>query len=215
MARRPKTPRFNQFNSFENCFGARQKHEGNWRGYLSDSAPLVLEIGCGKAEFTMELARNNSEVNYIGLDRKADRLWRPAKDALEQKIQNIAFIQTDIKNILEYFSAHEVDEIWVTFPDPYPKDRQEKHRLTNNAFLDLYKKLLKPGGYWRFKTDDTKLYEYTADTLGSRKDVTQLVCIDDLHSAKDLDGAKILTTYEKRWLKEGKITKYIQCSFKN
>lgn len=211
MARSPKTPKFKAFNSYPNCFGPKQDEDRRWQEYLDDTKPLILEIGCGKAELSIELARKNPAKNYIGIDLKADRLYVAASYAIENEIDNIAFIQMHVQNALDYFALQSIDEIWLTFPDPYRKDRQAKHRMTGRNFLKLYHDLLKPRGVLNFKTDNKTLFEWSLDELKSQSKLFKLkFCTNDLHAEKDYDDAKIITTYESRYLSGGIKTNYFK-----
>lgn len=213
MARTAKTPRYNAFNSYVNCFGEKTQNQDRWREYLDDAKPLFLELGCGRAEVTLANARWHPEANFIGVDLKADRLWRPAKTSLEEKLTNTAFIQDNILNIEQYFNEAEVDGIWITFPDPFPKDRQIKHRMFNRNFLDIYKKLLKKEGSIRFKTDNDALFEWVLEYLGEQKDVVIDHIEKDLHASDLSEELKTETTYEKKFRAIGLQTKYLAAHF--
>ncbi len=212
MARTSKMPRYNEYNQLESCFGSHQFGERKWSDYLKPSRKLTLELGCGKAEVSLGLARKNLKDNFIGVDVKSDRMWRAALTASEEKLENVAFVQSDIRKLEDYFKPGSVDEIWITFPDPFPRKRSSKHRMTGQAFLELYKRLLKPGGGVKFKTDDPALFEWSLEQFIACgmvfKDLTF-----DLHDQKGRQDAKIITTFEKRWLKEGKTTHYVELKF--
>src|SRR5665811_346888 len=139
MARRAKTPKYEEFDSFTNTYVF---HEDSKRQkYFPNDNQLVLELGCGKAEPSMEFAKKYPDKNFIGVDVKADRLWRPAKSALEEGLQNIVLLKMHMRFLEKAFKENSVDEIWLTFSDPFPKDRQAKHRLTHPKFLSMYKKI--------------------------------------------------------------------------
>ena len=135
--------------------------KGHWfeGGSTTPGAPLILELGCGKGEYTLELARRNPDRNYVGVDIKGARLWRGAKTATQEGLPNVRFLRTRIEFITAYFAPGEVSEIWLTFSDPQPKS--ENNRLTSPGFLERYRKMLKPGGVVRLKTDSRFLHEYT------------------------------------------------------
>ncbi len=216
MSRTSKLPRYNEYNQFDFCFGGRQKHSKKLSEIIvSCKGELVAELGCGKAEVSNWLAEQYPENFYIGVDKKSDRMWRGAKNAIENKSNNIAFVQTDIRDLGDYLEGSILDSIWITFPDPYPRDRHEKHRMINSKFLDLYKKLLKPGGRIFFKTDDDKLYKYfLEEVLPKRKDITVVEKSTDLHNADLAENYKIKTSYENKWLAEGKKIKFVHLKYK-
>ena len=136
--------------------------KGKWHdNYFKNENPLVLELGCGKGEYTVGLAEKFPNKNFIGIDIKGSRLWRGAKFALENKMKNVAFVRTRIDHIEMVFAFAEVDEIWITFPDPQPQKTRERKRLTSPMFLNRYTKILKPGGILNLKTDNFQLYEYS------------------------------------------------------
>lgn len=209
MARTSKLPRYNEFNQFENCFGDRSNNDTAWHDYLDQARPLTLELGCGKAEVSLELARRNPGRNYIGIDKKSDRMWRPAKTALEEGVSNIGFIQSDIRRINQLFEEHSVDEIWITFPDPFPRERQAKHRLTHPFFLKQYKQILKEGGTMRFKTDDLALFQYSLERFVDEGMRIEALTFDLHESDIRAETARIATTYEKKWLLQGKQINYV------
>ena len=155
------------------------------------------------------------EKNFVGVDIKGDRLWKGSKTAYEKELTNVAFLRTFIHALDKFFSADEIDELWLTFPDPRPKDRDERRRLTNNRFLDLYKPLLRPDGWLRLKTDSTSLFEYTLEVLAERNDITDLTVTHDLyHSELNAEHHGIVTHYEKLFYEQGEKIKYLKFRFK-
>lgn len=184
---------------------------GKWdEVQFGNENPLVLEIGCGRGEYTVGMARLYPNKNFIGIDIKGARIWKGSTMAVEQELYNVAFLRTIVEQIGEHFAAGEVDEIWITFPDPRPKDRDIKRRLTSPRFLNLYKQLLKPGGLVHLKTDNQDLYTYTLEVLQDYS-LQHLLHTDDLyHSDLQEHTMGIYTTYEKRYLAEGIRIKYIQ-----
>lgn len=184
---------------------------GKWREIQFENAnPLVLEIGCGRGEYTIGMAQLFPEKNFIGVDIKGERLWKGSTRALEKNLYNVAFLRVFIEQIAAHFAPGEIDEIWITFPDPRPKDRDIKRRLTSPRFLDLYKQILKPGGIVHLKTDNQDLYAYTLEVLQERQP-EHLLYTEDLYKS-DLQEhtMEIYTTYEKRYMAEGIPIKYIQ-----
>jgi tRNA (guanine-N7-)-methyltransferase len=134
--------------------------KGNWnKVYFQNDNPIVLELACGKGEYTTGFAGVFPEKNYIGIDVKGDRIQRGSKRAIDNNLNNVAFLRAGIQYMDEFFEIGEVDEIWLIHPDPQPKDKDEKKRLTNPNFLSLYAKYMKQGGHFLFKTDNPFLYE--------------------------------------------------------
>jgi tRNA (guanine-N7-)-methyltransferase len=149
-----KIRRFAEIDTFSNVFqlDAGKPLKGVWAGeFFKNNHPVVLELACGKGEYTVNLAQLFPDKNFIGIDYKGNRIWRGAKTALEENVPNVAFLRIQIENIVDYFAPGEVDEIWITFPDPQPQLGREKKRLTSPRFLDMYKQFLKPGGYINLK----------------------------------------------------------------
>ena len=132
---------------------------------FNNNNPITLELGCGKGEYTVGLARKYPDRNFVGVDIKGHRFWRGAKTAKEESLPNVAFLRTRIEFIDKYFEAEEVSEIWLTFSDPQPKDEKGTKRITSSVYIERYKKILKPGGLLRFKTDNTDLFEYTLEEV--------------------------------------------------
>ena len=165
-----KLKRFKEFSEFTNTFDFAYEMKGKWKSeFFKNSNPLVLELGCGKGEYSVALAKYYPEKNFIGIDLKSNRMWRGAGIALEENLQNVGFMRAVIDKITELFDENEVDEIWITFPDPFPRLRHEKHRLTAPKFLERYRQILKPDGIVNFKTDDDDLFQYTLNTLNELK----------------------------------------------
>lgn len=189
--------------------------KGNWcKTFFKNNNPLVVELACGRGEYTIGLAQNFPNKNFIGVDIKGDRLWKGSKTAYEQKLHNVGFLRTFIHALDNFFAVDELDEIWLTFPDPRPKDRDERRRLTNNRFLDLYKPLLKEGGWFKFKTDSTSLFDYTLEVLAERKDIKDLVVTHDLYNSElNAEHYGIVTHYEKLFFEQGERIKYLKFRF--
>jgi tRNA (guanine-N7-)-methyltransferase len=158
--------------------------KGLWNSiYFKNNNPLVLELGCGKGEYTTALAAAFAHKNFIGVDLKGNRLWTGAKNALEQQLHNAAFLRTRIENIVTAFDKDEVDEIWITFPDPQPQEKRIKKRLTSLHFLQRYLQILKPGGIVHLKTDSSLLYEFTMGLL-KEQGLEILLHTDNLYAQK-------------------------------
>jgi len=197
-----------QFDTANEKFPLR----GLWREhYFHNSNPIVLELGCGKGEYTIALAQQMSHKNYIGIDRKGARLWRGCKDALELHLSNVAFIRTQIAKIGYYFAENEVDEIWVTFPDPQPK--KDWHRLISPNYVNsFYKPILKKEAIIHLKTDSRMLYEYLLQEIKCEQ-WQLLKNIEDVYKTDEKILTEIQTFYEKHWIAVGKTIFYVQFQF--
>ena len=178
--------------------------KGKWENsHFKNNNPLVLELGCGRGEYTLGLAKMYPNINFIGIDIKGARLWRGAKNALNENLSNVAFLRTRIEFIKSFFEPGEVDEIWLTFPDPQLKRRRKNKRLTNASFLNSYLEFLKPGGIIHLKTDSHELFEYTVELLEYNK-VEILEAMDNLYSGEYKDDIlSIKTYYEQKFLEQG------------
>jgi tRNA (guanine-N7-)-methyltransferase len=191
--------------------GLYSQLKGQWREeFFENDNPLVLEIGCGRGEYTVGMARLFPEKNFIGLDIKGARIWKGSTMAQQEDLHHVGFLRTFIENLEDNFAHGEVDEIWVTFPDPRPKDRDIKRRLTSPRFLDLYAKILKPGGIVHLKTDSQMLFEFTLEVLQERQPKGLLYTADLYQSDLQEHTMGIYTTYEQRYLQEGITIKYLQ-----
>jgi tRNA (guanine-N7-)-methyltransferase len=188
--------------------------KGKWaKCFFKNNHPIVLELGCGKGEYTVGLAEKYPDKNFIGIDIKGARLWQGLKTSNEKNMPNVAFIRTKISNIELFFAKNEISEIWITFPDPQPK--KENKRLISAAFLDRYKNMLIQGAVIHLKTDDTMLYEYTLNDVVIAKNYPLLYHSDDLYgNDEELEVKEIRTFYEKTWLEMGKKIKYIRFGVK-
>lgn len=191
--------------------------KGQWNQlYFPNRNPITLELACGKGEYSVALAKLFPERNYIGVDIKGDRIWKGSTLAVELNLFNIGFLRTNILNVESFFEAEEVDEIWITFPDPRPKKRDVKRRLTGSRFFDLYKKILRPGGYLRFKTDNTGLFQFTLEELSQRNDIEDLQSTDDVYeSVLREECFDIKTRYEEMFALKGERIKYLRFRFKS
>jgi tRNA (guanine-N7-)-methyltransferase len=189
--------------------------KGNWKQeYFGNQNPITVELACGRGEYAVALAKLFPSRNHVGVDIKGDRIWKGSTLAVEQGLTNIGFLRTNILNIDFFFSPGEIDEIWITFPDPRPKKRDVKRRLTNSRFIDLYKQLLAPCGCIRLKTDNTGLFEYTLNELKLRSDISDLVFTDDLYgSALRSECFDIKTRYEEMFAAKGEKIKYLRFKF--
>lgn len=201
-------PHVFQVTSSELLSGAGFSLKGKWNEtFFKNSNPIVLELGCGKGEYTVELAKQFPDKNYIGVDIKGARIWKGAKESFLQKMENVAFIRTNIEMIEHFFSADEVSEIWLTFPDPQMKKTTK--RLTATNFIRSYLKFLKSDGIVHLKTDSPFMFTYTCEMVKANH-FPVLQCIDDIYADKNSPQIlNIKTYYEQQWLERGLTIKYI------
>lgn len=210
-----KLKRFAEIATFDNVLEleAGKPMKGKWAaGFFNNNNPVVLELACGKGEYTVNLARLFPEKNFIGIDYKGNRIWRGAKTAVEENIKNVGFLRIQIENIADYFAEGEIDEIWITFPDPQPQISREKKRLTHPRFLEKYKVLLKAGGYINLKTDNDGLHDYTAGVINALG-LNLHVKTEDVYRSEHLNEVlSIKTYYEKKYLQHDKNINYLKFS---
>ncbi len=192
------------------------KMRGKWNEtYFGNKNPITVELACGRGEYSVALAKLFPDRNYVGVDIKGDRIWKGSTLAVEQNLFNIAFLRTNILNLDYFFDEQEIDEIWLTFPDPRPKKRDVKRRLTNPRFLELYKRVLSTSGYLRFKTDNTDLFKYTIGELKLREDIRDLAQTDDVYqSPLRQECFDIKTRYEEMFASKGEKIKYLRFQFR-
>lgn len=211
-----KLRRFAEIAEFENVLqlDAGKPYLGCWsKDFFKSDKPLVLELACGKGEYTVNLATLFPDKNFIGIDYKGNRIWRGAKTAIEDGIDNVGFLRIQIETLLDYFAPGEIDEIWITFPDPQPQISRERKRLTSSRFLDMYKVILKAGGKVNLKTDNDNLYAYTLEKI-SELSLNKHIQTEDLyHSEFANEVLSIKTYYERKYLKDNKNINYAQFSF--
>ena len=219
-----KLKRFSENETFTNVFQPTREEvvgdqfplKGKWNSdFFKNDNPIVLELGCGKGEYSVGLAERFPEKNFIGIDIKGARFWRGAKTAVETGMNNVAFVRTQIELINHIFAENEVSEIWITFPDPQIKYKRSKHRMTNAEFLERYKKILKPSGLMHLKTDSEFMHGYTLGLLhGLGHEV-----IYANHNIYKNEGAPaevtgIQTFYESQYLEVNKPITYIKFRIK-
>jgi tRNA (guanine-N7-)-methyltransferase len=219
-----KLKRFKENETFSNVFQPTREEvisnqlplKGKWRtDFFKNNNPIVLELGCGKGEYSVGLAQRNPNKNFIGIDIKGARFWRGAKTAVENEIHNVAFLRTQIELIEHCFEADEVDEIWITFPDPQIKYKRTKHRMTNAEFLNNYKKILKPNGLMHLKTDSEFMHGYTLGLLhGLGHEVIYANHNVYKNEGAPADVTSIQTFYESQYLEVNKPITYIQFRIK-
>ncbi|HVW95324.1 MAG TPA: tRNA (guanosine(46)-N7)-methyltransferase TrmB [Mucilaginibacter sp.] len=211
-----KLRRFAEVETFSNVLqlDAGKPYKGCWsKEFFKNGNPLVLELACGKGEYTVNLATMFPGKNFIGIDYKGNRIWRGAKTALEDGVRNVGFLRIQIETLLDYFAPGEIDEIWITFPDPQPQLSREKKRLTSQRFLEMYKEVLKPGGFVNLKTDNDGLHAYTAEKIKENQLNLQIKTEDLYHSAYADEVLSIKTYYEKKYLQTNKNINYLRFSF--
>jgi len=185
--------------------------KGNWStDFFKNNKPIVLELGCGKGEYTLGLAKKYPEKNFLGIDIKGARIWGGAKQAKKDSLTNVGFLRTRIEFISAFFKKDEVSEIWITFPDPQEKRSRAKKRLTSSKFLPNYLKFIKPGGIIHLKTDNSLLYDYT-NRLAVLNEFVILLNTNDLYNSGQTDDIlEIKTFYESQYLSMGVPIKYIR-----
>lgn len=214
-----KLEKFADVDSFNNCFKFHFENinsgfelKGKWNTeYFKNTRPIVLELGCGKGEYSVGLAKNNPDKNFIGVDVKGNRIWTGAKEALDAKLQNVSFLRSRIDLINHCFAPDEVNEIWITFPDPQPQKPRARQRLTHPIFLNRYKQFLKPDGLVHLKTDSTSLYEFTLQVVEENK-LPLIWHTNNLYQncpAERKELIEIKTHYETLFTSKGEDIKYI------
>jgi len=220
-----KLKRFKENETFVNVFQPAREElvdqnyalKGNWNtSHFKNNNPLILELGCGKGEYSVALAQKYPNKNFIGIDIKGARFWRGAKTAIEENIPNVAFIRTQIELIDYLFAKNEIDEIWITFPDPQIKYKRTKHRMTNSEFLQKYKKILKKDGVVNLKTDSEFMHGYTLGLLqGEGHEI--IYANHDVYKQEGSpnDVTMIQTFYESQYLEQNKAITYIRFKFKD
>lgn len=189
-----KLQRFADIKTFENVLERPPNMMGQWNIFFKNNNPIILEVACGKGEYTVELGRLYPNCNFIGLDIKGNRLWVGAKKALEENLKNIAFLRTEIEKIDQYFNKNGVSEIWITFPDPQLRNSKAKKRLTHPNFLRLYQNILSKNGAVHLKTDSPQLYYFTKYVIRVFE-LTILQDIDDIYTQSNIPSTLSIKTY--------------------
>ncbi len=191
-----KLKRFGEIKTFSNVLEYPENIKSKWNEFFKNNNPIVLELACGKGEYTTGLAQLHPQKNFIGVDIKGNRIWVGAKFSLNNNLENVAFLRTQIDKINNYFSTNEVDEIWITFPDPQLRFSKAKKRLTHPKFLRLYQQVLKPAGKIHLKTDSPDLYSFTKTVI----ELYNLIVItdhDNVYRQKNISNElEIKTHYE-------------------
>lgn len=218
MGSKNKLKRFRENETFPNVIQPKRDdvlkgkfpYVGTWRkDFFKNKNPIVLELGCGKGEYTVHLAQRSPHINHIGIDIKGARFWRGAKTAIEEGYTNVCFIRMQVELIVQCFAEGEVDEIWITFPDPQIKYKRTKHRLTQPDLLKIYKTVLKSGGLIHLKTDSEFLFGYTLGVV-SQMGVIKYAHHDIYNNSDAPDIAtEIQTFYENQFLEKKKAISYM------
>ena len=220
MGSKNKLKRFRENDTFLNVVQPTREDilsnnfslKGKWNTFFKNDNPIVLELGCGKGEYTLALGKKSPKKNFIGVDIKGARFWRGAKTALEESMSNIGFLRTQIELINLCFDENEIDEIWITFPDPQIKYTRTKHRLTNQEFLKKYHTILKPNGIIHLKTDSEFMHGYTLGVLhGENQEV--IYAHHDVYNNKQHSPKEVIETqtfYESQYLETNKAITYIK-----
>lgn len=216
MGSKNKLKRFRENATFENVIQPTREEilnefslKGKWSTFFNNNHPIVLELGCGKGEYSVELAKNNPDKNFIGIDIKGARFWRGAKTAIEENLKNVAFLRAQIELIDFCFAKNEVSEIWITFPDPQIKYKRTKHRLINQEFLKKYQSILSKDGYIHLKTDSEFLHGYLLGLLHEGNHEILFANHDIYNSTSPpREATSIQTFYEKQYLEKNKAITY-------
>lgn len=191
-----KLIRFNEIKTFDNVLEFPQEMKGKWNAFFKNDNPITLELACGKGEYAVGLGRMHPDRNFIGIDIKGNRIWRGAKTAIDEQLNNVAFIRSHIDKLTDYFAPGEVSEIWITFPDPQLKGARMKKRLTHPRFLRLYQQVISKDATINLKTDSPDLYRFTK-AVAEVFELPFLQDSDDVHAQRDIaPELRIKTHYE-------------------
>lgn len=222
MGSKNKLKRFNENETFRNVIQPTREemvsdfpHKGKWNAFFNNDNPITLELGCGKGEYTIALARKYPDRNFIGIDIKGARFWRGAKTAMEDGLDNVAFLRTQIELVDSAFAKAEIAAIWITFPDPQIKYKRTKHRMTNPVFLDKYRYILQPEGLVHLKTDSEYMHGYTLGLLQGLGEEIQYAH-HDIYTNTEAPEEVVSTQtfYEKQYLEIHKPITYIKFKLK-
>lgn len=204
-----KLQRFEEITRFPNVLIYPKNISGKWADHFGNNNPVTLELACGKGEYTLGLAKLFPQRNFIGVDIKGNRIWKGAKTALDEKSANVAFLRTQIDKLDQYFAPNEVQEIWITFPDPFLRASKTKKRLTHSRFLHIYRRIIIPDGKINLKTDSPELYNFTKEMIAENHCLL-LEDMPDMYAQDVNEVLNIRTFYEKQHLDAGKIIHYLQ-----
>ena len=210
-----KLLRFAQIKTFPNVLEYPTDMKGAWNRFFTNDHPIILELACGRGEYTIGLAGMYPEQNFIGIDIKGNRMYIGAKKAIDSSLGNAAFLRTQVEKITDYFATGEVADIWITFPDPQLRGSKAKKRLTHPRFLRLYRQILKPGGSINLKTDSPELYQFSKTVI----ELYKLDLVEDLDDAYAEPGIsaslKIRTHYEGLDIAQSKKIHYLKFTLPN
>ena len=218
---RKKQERFNDNRQSANVIESGKEVfdqiKGKWNELqFKNSNEIVLELACGRGEFSTGLGAIYRDRNFVGVDIKGNRIWVGSKKARLEGLENVAFLRAQIDHLERFFDAGEISEIWIVFPDPRPKKSDEHRRLTSPKYLDIYKRLIRPGGLIHLKTDNTALFEYTVSLLSGHPDVENLVFTWDFYDSEYVgEHHGIRTKYEMQFANQGEIIKYLRFQYKS
>ena len=222
MGSKNKLKRFKENETFNNVIQPTREevvtdfsHKGKWHSFFGNNNPIVVELGCGKGEYTIALARKNPNKNFIGIDIKGARFWRGAKTAIEENLDNVAFVRTQIELVDFIFAENEVSEIWITFPDPQIKFQRTKHRMTNSSFMKKYHHILNEEGIMNLKTDSEFMHGYTLGLLhGEGHEILYANHTVYKNEGAPKEVTETQTFYEKQYLEVDKPITYIKFRLK-
>ncbi len=203
MARR-KLKHFAEMAALPNVLEYPENMPGKWAEHFGNNNPLVLELGCGTGAYTISLAERYPDKNFIGVDIKGARMWHGATAAHQDGKTNVAFLRIVIENIAEYFAPNEVSEIWITFPDPHPREGKARKRLCSPRFHEIYRKFIQPVGKLHLKTDNQELFQFALDTTDESQLYLETASNDIDRNQPDAQDLDIMTTYEQRYRSIGK-----------
>lgn len=208
ITRKRKKWKFAHFDEWQNCFQLAEVTPKTWHDYFGNERPLIVEIGAGTADLSIGLASTHPDQQFVAVDIKSDRLYTGAKYANEHRLHNIAFVRAHMNEIGKIFSAGSIQELWITFPDPFPRDKQAKHRLTHPSFLAKYKPLLTNDGVIKYKTDNRELFLWSLEQIVAQGWRIRELSFD-LHESDLSADYKIPTFYERRFQAEGVPINYV------
>jgi tRNA (guanine-N7-)-methyltransferase len=214
ITRRRKKWKFAHFDDWANCFSRDEVTPEFWATYFVPDMSLNVEVGAGTADLSVGLARVSPEQAFVALDVKSDRLYTGAKTALQEGLPNLAFVRAHANDLPKFFKPRTVQTFWITFPDPFPRKRQAKHRLTHPHFLKQYEALLQPGGEIHFKTDNRALFLWSLEQIVANGWQIEALSFD-LHDSDLPQFTKITTAYERRFMAEGIPINYCRMTFGN
>ena len=216
MGKKNKLQKFEDLKIFKNVLEFPEDIKGNWNNKVfKNNNPIILELACGKGDYSLAMAERFPDKNYIGVDIKGARIWVGANKAIQEKQDNVAFLRAYIEDLINYFETEEIQEIWITFPDPYLKDSKAKKRLTSERFLKMYRALLPESGVVHLKTDSAPLFEFTLESIAKDKTIIQNASRNIYTEATLEPLLDIQTYYERMHLRDGRNIHYVRFQFVN